>query len=179
MRKINAVLSALVMIMLFVHSILGTMNMLGADSANNKTIAYITLVLASLHAVIGIILTIQTLRTIHKSGAAYFRNNLLFWARRISGFLVMILIIFHMSALMTSSDNGLRLPVFDEFRLITQILFVLSLTLHVISNVKPVLISFGIKNLRPKAGDIIFWCSILLLAATIGFIVYYIRWMAV
>ena len=69
-----------------------------------------------------------------------------------------------------------RLVPFDLFRLVTQILFILSIAVHIITNVKPMLITFGVKRLRPKAGDILFFISAVLLFMTIGFIIYYIRW---
>ena len=45
-----------------------------------------------------------------------------------------------------------------------------------ITNVKPMLISFGVHSLKPRAGDILFFLSILLVLFIIGFIVYYLRW---
>lgn len=38
------------------------------------------------------------------------------------------------------------------------------------------LISFGVRSLKPRAGDILFFLSILLVLFIIGFIVYYLRW---
>ena len=179
MRKINAVLSGGILILFVIHVVLGTFNLFGIGSVTTKEIAWAAVLLIVIHTIIGIILTAQSVRVWRKTGVSYFKENRLFWARRISGFLIMVLIFFHITAFSTTDDHGLRLPLFDEFRLITQILLVAAIAVHVITNVKPMLISFGIKKLRPKAGDIIFWLSVLMLAAAAGFIVYYIRWIAV
>ena len=48
--------------------------------------------------------------------------------------------------------------------------------MHIITNVKPMLITFGVKKLRPKAGDILFFVSAALLLMAAAFIIYYIRW---
>lgn len=98
------------------------------------------------------------------------------WARRLSGILIMALVFFHMTAFGYTSGGVFRLVPFDVFRLITQILFLLSVAVHIITNVKPVLITFGVKRLRPKAGDILFFVSVAMLFMAAGFIIYYIRW---
>ena len=179
MRKVNAVLSAVILLMFALHAILGSFNMMGAGSVTTKVLSWSMVALIVIHTVIGIILTGKSVSVWKKTGVSYFKENLLFWARRLSGFLIMILIFFHVTALSATNENGLRLPDFDSFKLAMQLLLVASIALHVITNVKPVLISFGIKKLKPKAGDIIFWLTVLLLLSAAGFIVYYIRWVSV
>ncbi len=179
MRKVNAVLSAVILLMFVIHAILGSFNMMGAGSVTTKVLSWSMVALIAVHTVIGIILTAKSVGVWKKTGAPYFKENLLFWTRRLSGFLIMILIFFHVTALSATNENGLRLPDFNGIKLALQLLLVASIALHVITNVKPVLISFGIKKLKPKAGDIIFWLTVLLLLAAAGFIVYYIRWVSV
>ena len=77
------------------------------------------------------------------------------------------------------SDNNsevFRLVPFDLYRLILQLLFLCSVAVHLIANVKPLLISFGTRKLRQKWGTVLFFVSAGLLFMTIGFIVYYVRW---
>ena len=88
----------------------------------------------------------------------------------------MVLLLFHLSAFSDSSTGVYRLVWFDSFRLTTQILLVISIAVHVIANVKPVLISFGIRSLKEWVGDIMFVLSVLLLFMAAAFIVYYLRW---
>ena len=56
------------------------------------------------------------------------------------------------------------------------LLMVLTLAVHLISNIRPVLITFGIPGLRKKTGHILFALAVLLLFMAAALIVYYIRW---
>ena len=132
--------------------------------------------LIAVHTVIGIRLTADTLRVRKKTGVGYFRENTLFWARRVSGFAVMVLLVFHITAFGDRSGALYRLQWFDTAKLVTQLLLTGTLALHILSNVKPVLISFGVRSLKERAGDILFILSVLLLFMAAAFIVYYIRW---
>lgn len=176
MRKLNSILSVFILVMFVIHAVLGAFNLIGIGSVTTKTLSRTMVILIIFHTIIGIILTLKSLKVWKKTGAAYFRDNLVFWARRISGFAVMVLIFFHFTAFENIGGNNLRLAEFNSFRLIMQIILVCSIAVHVITNVKPILISFGIKKLKPKAGDIIFWLSAVLLFAAVGFILYYVRW---
>ena len=122
------------------------------------------------------ILTAKAFKTWKVTGAPYFKENTLFWARRISGIAIMLLITFHLLAFMSTTPDKFTLPFFGTAQLVTNILLVASLAVHVITNVKPMLISFGIRSLKPRVGDILFILSALLVLFIIGFIVYYVRW---
>ena len=89
---------------------------------------------------------------------------------------LMLLLAFHVLAFRSISSGTFTLGFFGGFQLTTNILLVVSIAVHVITNVKPMLISFGIRSLKPRAGDILFFLSILLVLFIIGFIVYYLRW---
>ena len=76
-----------------------------------------------------------------------------------------------------STEGGVfRLLPFDGARLTAQLLLVASVAVHIITNVKPALIAFGVRRLKPRAGDILFFLSAALLFMAAGFIIYYIRW---
>ena len=62
--------------------------------------------------------------------------------------------------------------------IIILILLVLAILVHVISNAKPMLISFGIRSLRERVFDILFVISVLLLFMAFAFVIYYLRWRA-
>ena len=176
MRKINAKLTAAILALFLLHGILGAFQLLGAGNVISRVISYTLLTLVAAHALIGIKLTMDTLKVQKSTGAGYFRHNLLFWARRISGFLIMLLIAFHVTAFTDRSSDAIRLVKFDQAKLITQILLVASVALHVITNVKPMLITFGIKGLKAWAADLLFILSVILLFMAAAFIVYYLRW---
>lgn len=177
MRKLNGILSGLILLLFIVHAVLGAFNLIGVSGTVIKAIAVTMMALICVHTVFGCILTARSVKVWKKSGTPYFKENMLFWARRLSGLLIMILMIFHAMMLSANTDGGgLRLAYFGEIQMITQLFFVIAVGLHVITNVKPMLISFGIRKLRPKAGDIIFWISAVLLLSAAGFIIYYLRW---
>ena len=165
------------MLALFVlHGVLGTLNMMNIAPIIVKALSRTMLALIGVHALISIGLSVKAVVTAAKTHAPYFRQNRLFWARRLSGALIMLLVFFHMTAFGYTSGGVFRLVPFDVFRLITQLLFLLSVALHIITNVKPMLITFGVRKLRPKAGDILFFVSAAMLFMAVGFIIYYIRW---
>ena len=176
MRKLNAVLTAAILLLFLAHAILGGFQLLGVGSTAVKALAWICVGLIAAHTVIGIKLTADTLRVRQRTGVGYFRENTLFWARRISGFAVMVLLAFHLTAFGDNSGAQYRLRWFDTAKLVTQLLLVAVIALHVLSNVKPMLISFGVRSLKERAGDILLILSVLLLFMAAAFIVYYIRW---
>ena len=176
MRKWNAVLTAVILVLFLIHAILGSFQLLGTGSTAGKSIARAAEVLIWIHVLIGVKLTVDTLRIQHKTGARYFRENALFWARRISGFAVMVLLVFHFGAFGDNSGPLYRLRVFDSAKLVAQLLLVLAIAVHVITNVKPALISFGIKSWKARTGEILAIISVLLLVMAAAFIVYYLRW---
>ena len=176
MRKWNGILSAVILVLFLVHGILGGFQLLGAGNIISKVLARGMVLLIGIHVVIGIVLTVQTLKIQKRTGVPYFRKNRLFWARRLSGFVIMILLFFHVTAFSDSSAAVFRLIPFGKTKLIAQILLVAAIAIHVISNAKPLLITFGIRHLREKAGDILFVMTVILLFMAAAFIVYYLRW---
>ena len=176
MRKWNAVLTALILALFLVHAILGSFQLLGVGDTVAKAAAWAAAGLIMVHAGISVKLTADTLRVRRKTGVAYFRENTLFWARRLSGFTVMLLLFFHITAFGRTVNGVYRLQWFDTAKLTTQLLLVVCTAVHVITNVKPALISFGIRSWKPRAGDILFVLSVLLLFMAAALIVYFLRW---
>ena len=180
MRKWNAVISGLMLILFLAHAIMGGMELIGLYEGLNtivSKIAWALLFLVFLHLVIGIKLTVDTLSACKKSGISYFKENKLFWVRRISGFAIALFIVFHVIIFMgRETGNGYRLHFFGMAELITQIFLVLSIALHVLANLKPSLIAFGIKEWKEYAADILFVLSVFLIFMGIAFFIYYMRW---
>ena len=182
MRKWNAFLSAGILLLFFIHAVTGAFQLAGIYPGGSKllsVLAMIMVIFMAFHALIGIILTGKTLRALKKAGVSYFRENRLFWARRISGFAVMVLVFFHIALFAVSGEEVFRLRFFGEADLVIQLLFLLAVALHVISNVKPLLISFGIRSLKDFCADMLIILSAILILAGAGFFVYYLRWNAV
>lgn len=178
MRRFNAILAMVILALFLLHGILGAFQMFGWGTVTSKALTHGLLTLICVHVALSLALTAQSIRTWKRTGAPYFRQNALFWARRISGVAIMVLLAFHLTAFSYTSAGAFRLKWFDGFKLATQLLLVLTIAVHVITNVKPVLIAFGIRRLKPRASDILFVLSLLLLLMAAAFIVYYLRWNA-
>ena len=176
MRKWNAILTAAIMVLFLLHAIFGAFQLFGVGPSALKAVAWAALVLVVLHTLIGVKLTADSIEVWRRTGAGYFRQNKLFWARRVSGFAVMVLLVFHMTAFGYSNGGAYRLHWFTDFKLATQILLIVTLAVHVLMNVRPMLISFGVRGLKKYVGDILFVLSVLLLFMAAAFIVYYLRW---
>ena len=176
MRKFNAILTAAILLLFALHASLASFQLIGFGGTAARAAAWGAAVLILLHTGIGVKLTADTLRVWRKTGVGYFRENRLFWARRVSGFAVMVLLFFHITAFGDSAGGVYRLKYFGPAKLTAQLLLAAALALHVLTNVKPMLISFGIRALRPRAGDMLFVLSVLLLFFAVAFIVYYLRW---
>ena len=179
MRKWNAITAMAVLVLFIIHAIAGAMIMTGMMEGGKTFLLILTdimVALICLHIVFGVIFTGQTMKACKKSGVSYFKNNKLFWTRRISGFVIILFIIFHLMIFAGSDGGVFRLHLFAGAQLITQLLLVASIAVHIITNVRPVLIAFGIRKLKPRAVDILFVLSVILGFIAAAFIIYYLRW---
>ncbi len=177
MRKVNAILTVLIMILFLGHAIIGSLQLFGANNVMvMKVTARICATLIFIHAVIGVILTVGSIRVWRKTGAPYFRENALFWARRISGAAIMVLIFFHMFAFGHTEGDVYQLKPYTTAKLIKQVLFVLSIAIHILTNIRPLFIALGARSLRRFLPDILVILSIVLIICIAAFIVYYFRW---
>ena len=121
----------------------------------------------------------QSVRAVRRSGVSYWKENRLFWVRRLSGFALMAFIIVHVLIFHGQMvGGGYLLNRFDVPALISQILMVVSLLLHLVTNIRPMKIAFGLSDKRNIRTDIALILSILLLIAGAAFVVYFIRWIA-
>ncbi len=181
MRRFNAILAMGIVVLFFIHAITGAFSIAGISHGGGAWFSYLAIImviLIALHAVIGIKLTIDSLIACKRAGTSYFKENKLFWARRISGFAIMILVIFHITIFSGSTQSGaFRLNYFGIAELTAQILMVISIAFHVITNVKPHMVALGSKNLKKYTADILIVISIVLLFIIVAFIIYFLRWM--
>ena len=178
MRRINIFVVTGIMIAFVFHAISGSIRLFGADAGSPLISAWICMFLVGVHVIITAILTVRTLLTIKKSGKGYFRENLLFWARRISGFALLIPLVMHLFVFSGTGDEAYRLVFFHSGRLISQILMVVALGLHILTNVHPLLIGLGVKHHGVLSADSLFVLTVFLLFCCGAFCVYYLRWMA-
>ena len=177
MRKINAILGPLMIILLLIHVVSGGMQLWGmipGGSVIRSILSWALLTVVAVHAFIGIKLTIDTIIACKRAGTSCFRNNEVFWTGRISGAALIILIVYHVLFFSGSGGDTVRLEGFYAFQLAAHILLALALIIHLCVNIKPLFIALGIAN-RKFVRDIMIVLAIVVLACATGFIVYYLR----
>lgn len=85
MRKLNTILSVLLLFICLLHGLMGSFMLLGISSGAGKFLAWIGVGILAAHTVLGLLLTAQTFRASRSGGKLYGKQNALFWARRTSG----------------------------------------------------------------------------------------------
>ena len=180
MRKANAIVTVLIMILFLIHMIWGGMELAGmtrGGSALFKDLSHTMILLIMIHIGIGIVTTVQTIRACRQSGVSYFRQNRLFWIRRISGLALMLFLICHIQIFRgTTASGAYRLNLFGATQLATQLLLAASLLVHLIGNISPLRIALGLEDRHGLRTDLLLVLSVLLFLAGAAFVVYFIRW---
>ena len=176
MRKINTILSVLLLVIFMLHGLMGSFMLLGIGSSAGKILAWIGVAVLAVHTVIGVILTIKTLKISKNAGSSYLKQNAVFWARRASGLAILILMFFHIGLFGGVQDGIYILFPFTTVKLITQLLLVAALFIHLFINIRPLLVSLGIISYKERRGDIYLILSVLLLFSAGAVIIYYIGW---
>ena len=170
MRKINTILSVLLLVIFMLHGLMGSFMLLGIGSSAGKILAWVGVAVLAAHTVIGVILTINTLKISKNAGNSYLKQNAVFWARRASGLAILILMFFHIGLFGGVQDGIYILFPFTTVKLITQ------LFIHLFINIRPLLVSLGIISYKERRGDIYLILSVLLLFSAGAVIIYYIGW---
>ncbi len=177
LRKLNIFVAAGMLITFIVHAVSGGMRLAGARTEPATISAWLCVGFICVHIVITTILTFRTLKAQRLSGAGYFRENTAFWTRRISGFVILIPLALHLIIFMQTTDDAYRLQAFTVGRLISQVLLVAAIALHVLTNIRPLIISLGMRDHKAYRIDLLLILSVLLLLMGIAFAIYYLRWM--
>lgn len=123
-----------------------------------------------------LLLTAQTFRASRSGGKLYGKQNALFWARRTSGLAILLMLFFHIGVFGRVQDGVYILFPFTTVRLLTQLLLVASVFVHLLLNLRPLLVSLGIVRDKEQRGDLYLILSILVLFAAGSIILYYIGW---
>ncbi len=179
MRKWNARISVLIMVLFLIHGIAGGFQLMGLIPGGQPifhVISVLMVILILIHAGIGCKLTVDTIRICRKTGVSYFRENALFWTRRISGVALMILVLFHILLFWENGGEVLRLSLFEGPQLAANLLMAASLAVHILCNIRPLMVSLGKEGRHVSVRDIMLILAAVLLFCTIGFVIYYLRW---
>ena len=176
MRKLNTILSVLLLFICLLHGLMGSFMLLGISSGAGKFLAWIGVGILAAHTVLGLLLTAQTFRASRSGGKLYGKQNALFWARRTSGLAILLMLFFHIGVFGRVQDGVYILFPFTTVRLLTQRLLVASVFVHLLLNLRPLLVSLGIVRDKEQRGDLYLILSILVLFAAGSIILYYIGW---
>jgi hypothetical protein len=179
MRRLNAIISMAIIVLFLIHGIAGAFQIIGFIPGGSSVLKILTGIMVGMifvHMLIGILLTMQTLKISKKSGVSYYKENTLFWIRRISGFVLMLLVLLHLMVFMQTGGGLFRLGYFGVPQLIGQVLMLFALAVHLLCNIKPVAIALGLYGGRGYCRDILLILSIVLVFCTVAFVVYYLRW---
>ena len=183
MRKINAVITPIILVLFLVHMIWGGLELAGMTKGGNalfSVLSRLLLALVCVHVLVSVWLTVRTLRTVRRSGASYTKENRLFWIRRGSGLALMLLLAAHVLLMSGTTRSGAyRLNLFAGSQLAVQILMVLALLVHLACNITPLRIALGLEDPRKLRIDLLLVLTVLLLLAGAAFVIYFIRWQMV
>ena len=166
MRKLNLILVLLILVCFVLHAVFAVPALCGAAYIPQKPIARACLTFVLLHAVTSTVLLAKTVSVRLRGGVGYFRENGAFWARRISGFLMLIPLALH---LVTFIGGG----AFGAGKLVIQVALVITVALHVVLNALPWLTSLGVRRTKRALLFIRVAFSALALFLTAAFFVYY------
>lgn len=179
MRKLNIIIVISLIIIFLIHPIQSAFLLLGFTEKDWNTLAWIGVGLVLIHALIGIYLSADTLKTLWKGQKNYFQGNGRFWLSRISGFLILILMVFHFNAYGEMEDGKYVVFPFTDIKLFFQLGLLLALFIHLFVNVKPLLISLGITD-RGKIRKLIFIIlTLVLIFVSIAVLYYFFKWYSV
>ena len=183
MRRANAVITSFIMILFLVHMIWGGLELLGLTKGGSSLFFYLSRIMLAfvlIHMLISFKMTLDTLIACRRSGVSYWKDNKLFWIRRISGIALMFFMACHVMIFRGQKVEGsFLLNYFGIMELLSQLLLVFSLLVHLTTNIRPLKIAFGIEDKGSVRTDLLLVLSILLLLSGLAFVIYYIRWQVI
>ena len=176
MKRANALISAAILVLFVIHGLGNALQLMDVGSIVPALIGWAMLALVGVHAVIGVVLTAQTMREQKRAAASYPGLNRRFWVVRISGFALVVLLAFHVFLFGGETGEYVRLAFFGHAELVMHLLMVAALAVHVLCNLEPLLIDLGVPVPRGRGADAAVVFAIFLLVMALAFIIYFIRW---
>lgn len=178
MRKINTILGPVLIILLLIHVISGSLQLTGlipGGSAIRNVLSIILLAVTGIHGIIGIKLTVDTFIAGRHGGRSPFKDNELFWIRRITGFAIVFLVIYHVIVFSGGQGEVFRLNTFEGLQLAAHIILTIAVAVHVMAGIKPLCMALGIAD-RRFIKDALIVLSVIMLVCAVSFVYYYLRW---
>ncbi|MDR1640765.1 MAG: pilus assembly protein PilX [Clostridiales bacterium] len=175
MRKLNAIISAAIVVIFLIHGVMGGFMLLGIGKGAGQPLAWLGVGLIAVHTVLGAVFSLKSIRA-SKAGGWRFRQNALFWARRASGICILVFAFFHIDLFGHEAEGTYLLLDFTTAKLALQMLLILSLFTHIFMNIRPLLVSLGIIGGKEKRLDVFVALSLILLFCAGAVLAYYAGW---
>lgn len=173
LRRINHILSIILLIFLEIHIIASSFLMFGWSRVILEHVARVEFILVMCHALIGMILTFRN-RPLRNSNK-YMKENRLYWLRRVTGIGILILAMPHISMFVKWHDDTFAvLKKIKAVQMGMHMLFIAFIMVHLAINIKPMLISMGVKKYKVVGAIIQAVTGIFTIFAAIASIVYYV-----
>ena len=150
MRKINTILVLIILLLLTDHAIFGSLHSLGTGASVLRPMAHTMFGLVFIHALISLAVTVKAEKAGIVTGTRYNKENREFWNRRVTGVLILILGMTHAFLMMRNEMGVPRIAFAPRIFEFTTPLLICMIYLHILTNIRPLLISLGIKNIDKK-----------------------------
>lgn len=163
MRKIYAYLTAVLVFFLLLHGICGSYVLIGIGKTGAPIFAKISLGLLVIHAAFGLFFTARTLwRQVENGRPFYLWQNRLFWLRRLSGLAILCFLWCHFTLFGEMQGDTYVVHAFTTGRFLLHLGLWLSVSIHVLTNIKPLYVALGFTQVQKRTADTTFVCAVLL-----------------
>ena len=176
LRAANAVLSAVMMALFLIHGVGNSFQMIGVGTPLSKALSHTLLMTCAIHAAIGVVLTVRTLRAQREAGVSYPARNVRFWLVRVSGLAIAVFVVAHVLVFLRPHQDVIRLAPFQATQLSLSLALVVSMAAHVLANMEPLMVSLGVPMPGERAADLMLVLVALLALMGVAFCIYYLRW---
>lgn len=176
MRKWNNILVRVIIVLFLLHALMGSLMLLGLSNISIKPLSWLLLAAVAAHGVLGIMATIQAVKSGKESGKWYLRQNAAYWTKRFSGIAILILLCFHISSYTVTIGDAFFLKEFTFGRMSAQLTLIFSVFLHLSVSVKSMLIAKGIVKFKERTVDWMMVLSLMMLLFAAAVVIYFIQW---
>lgn len=176
MRKWNNILARVIIVLFLLHALMGSLMLLGLSNISFKPLSWLLFAAVIAHGILGILATVQAVKSGQNSGKWYVRQNAAYWTKRFSGLAILILLCFHISAYTTTVGGAFFLKEFTFGRMAAQLLLILSIFIHLAVSVKSMLIAKGVVKFKERTVDWMMVLSLMMLFFAAAVVIYFIQW---
>ena len=176
MRKWNNILARVMIVLFLLHALMGSLMLLGLSNISFKPLSWLLFAAVIAHGILGILATVQAVKSGQNSGKWYVRQNAAYWTKRFSGLAILILLCFHISAYTTTVGGAFFLKEFTFGRMAAQLLLILSIFIHLAVSVKSTLIAKGVVKFKERTVDWMMVLSLMMLFFAAAVVIYFIQW---